>query len=88
MGLLGGIVGVLLGWTIGHVINFGTNIYLKRQSLPPESFWSVPWWLVAPRLFLLSLSAWFLALSRRRARLGLILFRRCVTSKLNPMARI
>ncbi len=46
MGLLGGIVGVALGWAIGHVINLGTNIYLKRQSLPPESFWSVPWWLV------------------------------------------
>ena len=47
MGVLGGFVGVALGWTIGHVINLGTNIYLKRQSLPPENFWSVPWWLVA-----------------------------------------
>jgi putative ABC transport system permease protein len=46
MGVLGGIVGVGLGWTIGHVINLGTNIYLKRQALPPENFWSVPWWLV------------------------------------------
>jgi putative ABC transport system permease protein len=46
MGVLGGIVGVMLGWAIGHVINLGTNIYLKRQALPPESFWSVPWWLV------------------------------------------
>jgi putative ABC transport system permease protein len=46
MGLLGGVVGVALGWTIGHIINLGTNIYLKRQSLPPESFWAVPWWLV------------------------------------------
>jgi putative ABC transport system permease protein len=46
MGALGGVVGVVLGWLIGHVINLGTNIYLKRQSLPPESFWSVPWWLV------------------------------------------
>ena len=46
MGVLGGIVGVALGWTIGHLINLGTNIYLKRQTLPPESFWSVPWWLV------------------------------------------
>jgi putative ABC transport system permease protein len=46
MGLLGGVVGVALGWAIGHVINLGTNIYLKRQALPPESFWSVPWWLV------------------------------------------
>jgi len=46
MGLLGGVVGVMLGWAIGHVINLGTNIYLRRQALPPESFWSVPWWLV------------------------------------------
>ncbi len=47
MGALGGILGVALGWTIGQAINFGTNIYLKRQALPPEHFWSVPWWLVA-----------------------------------------
>jgi len=47
MGVLGGIVGVALGWAIGQVINFGTNIYLRRQSLPPEHFWAVPWWLVA-----------------------------------------
>jgi len=46
MGILGGIVGVALGWAIGQVINLGTNIYLKRQSLPPEHFWAVPWWLV------------------------------------------
>jgi putative ABC transport system permease protein len=46
MGVLGGFVGVTLGWAIGHAINLGTNIYLKRQSLPPENFWSVPWWLV------------------------------------------
>jgi putative ABC transport system permease protein len=47
MGVLGGILGVALGWIIGHVINFGTNIYLKRQQFPPENIWSVPWWLVA-----------------------------------------
>src|SRR3954464_7439718 len=47
MGVLGGILGVVLGWAIGQVINFGTNVYLKRQSLPPEHFWAVPWWLVA-----------------------------------------
>lgn len=47
MGLLGGFVGVALGWAIGHVINLGTNIYLKRQALPPENFWAVPCWLVA-----------------------------------------
>jgi len=47
MGVLGGVLGVVLGWAIGQVINFGTNVYLKRQSLPPEHFWAVPWWLVA-----------------------------------------
>ena len=46
MGILGGFTGVALGWAIGRVINLGTNIYLKRQSLPPDNFWSVPWWLV------------------------------------------
>jgi len=46
MGLAGGILGVALGWFIGRVINIGTNIYLRRQDLPPENLWSVPWWLV------------------------------------------
>ena len=46
MGILGGFAGVALGWAIGQVINLGTNVYLKRQSLPPEHFWSVPLWLV------------------------------------------
>jgi len=47
MGVLGGIVGVALGWAIGRIINLGTNVYLKRESLTPDNFWSVPWWLVA-----------------------------------------
>jgi ABC-type antimicrobial peptide transport system permease subunit len=47
MGLLGGMLGAGLGWLIGHVINFGTNIWLQRQELRPENFWYVPWWLVA-----------------------------------------
>jgi ABC-type antimicrobial peptide transport system permease subunit len=47
MGILGGIFGVVFGWIIGQLINFGTNIYLRSQSLPPEHFWAVPWWLVA-----------------------------------------
>jgi putative ABC transport system permease protein len=60
MGILGGIVGVALGWAIGQVINLGTNIYLKRQSLPPEHFWSVPLWLVGAAIvfaFIVSLAA-------------------------------
>jgi putative ABC transport system permease protein len=46
MGLLGGVLGVLLGWAIGRVIDFGTNFYLRRQQLPPEHIWYVSWWLV------------------------------------------
>jgi putative ABC transport system permease protein len=46
MGILGGMLGVSIGWMIGKVINAGTNIYLHRQNLPSETFWSVPWWLV------------------------------------------
>ena len=50
MGFLGGLVGVSLGWAIGRAINLGTNIYLKRMDMTPETFWSVPWWLVAAAL--------------------------------------
>jgi putative ABC transport system permease protein len=60
MGILGGIVGVALGWAIGQVINLGTNIYLKREGVQPEHFWSVPWWLVGFAIvfsFIVSLAA-------------------------------
>jgi putative ABC transport system permease protein len=50
MGFLGGLAGVTLGWAIGRAINAGTNIYLKRMDMTPETFWSVPWWLVAAAL--------------------------------------
>jgi putative ABC transport system permease protein len=60
MGILGGVVGVALGWAIGQVINLGTNVYLKHQSLPPEHFWAVPLWLVGAAIlfaFVVSLAA-------------------------------
>jgi putative ABC transport system permease protein len=60
MGILGGVVGVALGWAIGQAINFGTNVYLKHQSFPPEHFWAVPWWIVLFAVlfsFLVSLAA-------------------------------
>lgn len=50
MGLLGGALGAGLGWTIGRVINFGTNIYLQRQDIKPENFWVIPPWLVGAAL--------------------------------------
>jgi putative ABC transport system permease protein len=47
MGLLGGVIGVVLGWSIGRAINFGANVYLHRQNLPSANLTSVPIWLVA-----------------------------------------
>jgi putative ABC transport system permease protein len=46
MGLLGGILGVGFGWLVGRAVTIGTNLYLKRQSLPSTDVFSVPWWLV------------------------------------------
>jgi len=46
MGFFGGALGVVLGWTIGRAINFGTNIYLHRMKMPAENLWTVPLWLV------------------------------------------
>jgi putative ABC transport system permease protein len=47
MGLVGGMLGVALGWVIGRLINAGANFYLHRQNMPSENLWAVPWWLVA-----------------------------------------
>jgi putative ABC transport system permease protein len=46
MGLAGGALGVLMGWSIGRVIQFATAAYLERQGIPAENIWLVPWWLV------------------------------------------
>ena len=47
MGLVGGVLGVGIGWAIGRAIHFGTTLYLRRQQVVGENIWSVPWWLVA-----------------------------------------
>jgi putative ABC transport system permease protein len=47
MGLVGGMLGVALGWAMGRLINAAANVYLHRQNLPSENLWEVPWWLVA-----------------------------------------
>ena len=67
MGLLGGIFGVAFGWLLGRAITFGTNVYLKRQSLNPIELSSVPWWLVVAGLVfavLVSLAAGLYPASR------------------------
>jgi putative ABC transport system permease protein len=46
MGSLGGVCGVGMGWLIGRGVTWGTNVYLRRQSLPPAHVFSVPLWLV------------------------------------------
>jgi putative ABC transport system permease protein len=46
MGLVGGGLGVLLGWLIGRALTLATNAYLARQNLPPVDVSSVPLWLV------------------------------------------
>ena len=46
MGFLGGIFGVAIGWLLGRIITFGTNVYLHRQNLNPIDLSSVPWWLM------------------------------------------
>ncbi len=47
MGVLGGALGVLLGWLMGRIINLATNhFYFARHNLPAENIWQVPWWLV------------------------------------------
>ena len=38
MGILGGIVGVILGWAIGQVINLGTNVYLEASVSSSRAF--------------------------------------------------
>jgi ABC-type antimicrobial peptide transport system permease subunit len=50
MGVLGGALGVSLGWLIGRTINLATNVYMRRHDLKPQDFWSVPLWLVAVAL--------------------------------------
>ncbi len=67
MGLIGGIAGVILGWAIGRALNLATNIYLKRQGLPPIDLSSVPLWLVGSAIgfsFFVSLIAGMYPASR------------------------
>lgn len=46
MGLLGGLLGLGLGWLIGRALNFGTTVYLHRQNLPGVDIFSLSWWLI------------------------------------------
>ncbi len=47
IGVLGGIVGIAMGWVVGRLINFGANIYIRSQGGTPGTLFSLPLWLVA-----------------------------------------
>jgi putative ABC transport system permease protein len=67
MGLLGGVLGVAIGWLIGRALTFGTNVYLQRQELPPIDLSSIPWWMVVGAIafsFFVSLAAGMYPASR------------------------
>src|SRR5271155_3116281 len=67
MGLLGGVLGVVMGWLIGRALTIGTNAYLKRQELPAIDISSIHWWMVALAIgvsFFVSLAAGMYPASR------------------------
>jgi putative ABC transport system permease protein len=47
IGLLGGILGIALGWIVGRIINFGANLYIQSQGGTPGTLFSLPLWLIA-----------------------------------------
>lgn len=47
IGFLGGIAGVLLGWAVGRIINFGANYYILQQGGTAGNLFSLPIWLIA-----------------------------------------
>ncbi len=47
MGVLGGALGVALGWVIGRSVNLGVDAYMRKMQMPAQQFWLLPLWLVA-----------------------------------------
>jgi putative ABC transport system permease protein len=67
MGVVGGLLGISIGWLIGRVINFGTNMYMANRDIPAQNYWIVSWWLVGLALgfsVLVSLAAGMYPASR------------------------
>jgi len=46
IGVLGGVVGVALGWVIGRIANFAANIYIEGQGGSAGDLFSMPLWLI------------------------------------------
>ena len=47
IGFLGGVAGVLLGWVVGRLINFGANYYIVSQGGTAGNLFSLPIWLIS-----------------------------------------
>ena len=45
IGLLGGSIGLGLGWAVSMVINQVINILMARQGAPRMDYFNFPWWL-------------------------------------------
>ena len=45
IGLLGGIFGLALGWTVSMIINQVANHIMSKQAVPHLDYFSFPWWL-------------------------------------------
>jgi len=50
IGILGGVAGIILGWSVGRLINIGANIYIERQGGTAGNLFALPWWLIAGSL--------------------------------------
>ena len=48
--VLGGIAGLILGWGVGRIINFGANYYIESQGGTTGNLFSLPIWLIASAL--------------------------------------
>ena len=46
IGLIGGVAGVVLGWVVGRLVNFGANVYIRNQGGTPGDLFSLPVWLI------------------------------------------
>ena len=50
IGLMGGLLGIFLGWSVGRLINLGANWYIESQGGTAGNLFTLPWWLFAGAL--------------------------------------